>query len=284
MTAFHRTLGALLLSALVLLAPASAQTFPTLTGRVVDQAEIIPAPQEADLSRKLEDFEGRSGRQVVVATVKSLEGREPNDYGTRLFRAWKIGDEQKDDGVVFLVAPTERKVYIVTGYGADDYLTDAMSGQIIRADVLPRFKAGDYPGGISAGVDGVIRQLELPPEEAAKRADAAQQRQAGDTGEVSIIPVIFIVIVFFMIISGFAKAAGGGKRYRSARRGGGVDPVVILWGLDAISRASRGGRGGGWGGGGWGGGGGFGGGGFGGGGGFSGGGGSSGGGGAGGSW
>ncbi len=207
------------------------------------------------------------------------EGLEPVDYATRLGRTWKIGDEKKDDGVIVLVAPTERKVWIATGYGADDYLTDAMTGSIIRSDMLPRFKAGDYPGGINAGVDGVIKQLELPPELAAKRAkDAAQARPTEYSNDAGFVPVIFIIIVFFMIISAFARAAGrGGKRYRS-RRGGGVDPMVILWGLDAISRASRGGRGGGFGGGG------FGGGGWGGGGGFGGGGGSFGGGGAGGSW
>ncbi len=281
MSVLTRMVTVFWLAMLVAVSPVTAQKFPALTGRVVDQADLLAPPQEADLTRKLEDFEARSGRQVVVATVKSLDRLEPVDYATRLGREWKIGDEQKDDGVIFLVAPAERKVWIATGYGTDDYLTDAVTGQIIRSDVLPRFKAGDYPGGISAGVDGVIKQLELPPELAAKRAkDAAQVRPAEYSNDVGFIPVIFIVIVFFMIIGGLSRAAGrGGKKYRS-RRGGGIDPLVILWGLDAISRASRGGRGGGFGGGGFGGGGG----GWGGGGGFSGGGGSFGGGGAGGSW
>ncbi len=279
MSAITRVVTVFWLAMLVAVSPASAQKFPALTGRVVDQADLIAPPQEADLSRKLEDFESRSGRQVVVATVKSLEGLEPVDYATRLGRTWKIGDKKKDDGVIVLVAPNERKVWIATGYGADDYLTDAMTGSIIRSAMLPRFKDGDYPGGINAGVDSVIQQLELPPELAAKRAkDAAQVKPPQYSNDAGFVPVIFIVIVFFMIISAFARAAGrGGRRYRSRR--GGVDPMVILWGLDAISRASRGGRGGsfgggGFGGGGWGGGGG----------GFGGGGGSFGGGGAGGSW
>jgi uncharacterized protein len=276
MMAFTRWVAVLWFAAVLAASPATAQKFPALSGRVVDQAELLAPPQEADLTRKLEDFETRSGRQVVVATVKSLEGREPVDYATRLGREWKIGDEQKDDGVILLVAPKERKVWIATGYGADDYLTDATTGQIVRSAILPRFKAGDYPGGINAGVDGIIEQLELPPELAAKRAKEAEQiRPSEYRNDVGFVPVIFIVVIFFMMIGGLTRAAGkGGKRYRSRR--GGINPMVVLWGLDAISRGSRGG--------GWGSGGGFGGGGWGGGGGFGGGGGSFGGGGAGGSW
>ena len=255
--------------------PAAAQTFPALSGRVVDQADLLRPEQELDLTSKLAALEAQSGRQFVIATVKSLEGREISDYSTQLGRAWKIGDEQRDDGVVMVVAPKERKVWIATGYGADDVLTDAVTGLIIRQAVLPKFKAGDMGGGIIAGADAVIQQLQLPPEEARRRATeigaSAKKREV----DVNPLPVIFIVIIFFVIIGSIAKRAGG-RRYR--RRGGGISPWVILWGLNEISKASRG-RGGSFGGGSsWGGGGGWG------GGGFSGGGGSFGGGGAGGSW
>jgi uncharacterized protein len=211
----------------------------------------------------------------VVATVNSLEGRTIEDYGYRLGREWGIGNEQKDDGVILLVAPKERKVRIETGYGARVFLTDAVSSVIIRESILPRFKAGDMGGGIVAGADRIISMMELPAAEAAKRAQEigaseAHRREA----PVPLFPVLFIVVVFFVIIGSIARRAGG-QRYR---RRGGISPWVILWGLDAISRGGRGG-GGGWGGGGggWGGGGG-------GGGGFSGGGGSFGGGGASGGW
>jgi uncharacterized protein len=255
--------------------PAAAQTFPPLTGRVVDQADLLRPEQELDLTSKLAALETQTGRQFVVATVNSLEGRDISDYATQLGRAWKIGDEQRDDGVVMLVAPKERKVWIATGYGADDVLTDAMTGLIVRQAVLPRFKAGDMGGGIIAGADAVIGQLQLPPEEARRRAAEVAASARKREVDVNPIPVIFIVIIFFFIIGSIAKRAGG-RRYR--RRGGGIDPWVIVWGLHELSKASRG-RSGGWGGGsGWGGGG------FGGGGGFSGGGGSFGGGGAGGSW
>jgi uncharacterized protein len=253
--------------------PAAAQTFPALSGRVVDQAGLLRPEQVLDLDSKLAALETQTGRQFVVATVKSLEGRTIEDYGYRLGRTWAIGNKEKDDGVILLVAPKERKVRIETGYGARVFLTDALSSVIIRENILPKFKAGDMGGGIVAGADAVISQLQLPPEEAARRAQeiGAKEKKRAEV-DVNPIPVIFIIIIFFAIIGSIARRAGG-KRYR--RRDGGISPWVILWGLNEISRASRGG-GSSWGGGGggWGGGGG----------GFSGGGGSFGGGGASGSW
>jgi uncharacterized protein len=278
MTRVQNWLMLFVASMLLAVAPASAQSFPKLTGRVVDQANLLNPQQEAELSAKSEALEKRTGRQFVIATIASLEGRTIEDYGYRLGRAWGIGSEQEDDGVILLVAPNERKVRIETGYGARVFLTDAVSGIIIRESILPRFKAGDMPGGISAGADQIITMMELPPEEAAKRAQEIGAQEASRQ-EVSInpVPVIFIVIVFFVIIGTLVRAAGG-RRYRGKRRGGldAGDVAVILWGLDALTRGGRGH--GGWGGGGsWGGGGG----GF---GGFSGGGGSFGGGGASGGW
>ena len=265
-----RYLVALWLAVLVAATPAHAQTFPKLTGRVVDQAGLLTPAQVVDISSKSEALEAASGRQFVVATVNSLEGRTIEDYGYRLGRAWGIGQEQKDDGVILLVAPNERKVRIETGYGARVFLTDAVSSVIIREAILPRFKAGDMGGGIVAGSDQIIQLMQLPPEEAAKRAQeiGATESRRGQSG-AGFIPVIFIVVIFFVIIGSIASRAGG-RRYR--RRRGGINPWIVLWGLNEISRASRGG-GGGWGGGG---GGGFGG--------FSGGGGSFGGGGASGGW
>jgi uncharacterized protein len=275
-----RFLAGLWLAVLLAATPAHAQTFPRLTGRVVDQADLLAPAQEAELSAKSEALEKRTGRQFVIATVRSLEGRTIEDYGYRLGREWGIGSEQKDDGVVLLVAPSERKVRIETGYGARVFLTDAVSSVIIRNSILPRFKAGDMGGGIVAGADQIVTMMELPAAEAAKRAQeigASETRRA--KVEINPVPVIFIVIIFFVIIGSIARAAGGRRYHGKGRRRGGLDSgdvAVILWGLNALT---RGGRGGGWGGGGsWGGGGG---GGF---GGFSGGGGSFGGGGASGGW
>ena len=270
-------LAALLLALFALAAPAAAQTFPPLTGRVVDQAHLLSAAQVQDLTSKSEALEKQTGRQFVVATVSSLEGYPIEDYGYRLGRAWKIGNEKQDNGVVLLVAPNEHKVNISTGYGAGGFLTDAMSGIIIREAILPHFKQSppDFGGGIEAGSDAIIKQMSLPPEEAQKNVAAAEQaQQKRQHSGGNPLPLIFwIMVIGFVALSHFRR--GVGRRYRGRR--GGISPWVVLWGLNELSRGSRGGWGGGssWGGGG---------GGWGGGGGFSGGGGSFGGGGASGSW
>jgi uncharacterized protein len=281
-----RLLAVLWLALVALAAPVAAQTFPPLTGRVVDQADLLRPEQELDLTSKSEALEAQTGRQFVVATVKSLEGRTIEDYGYRLGRHWKIGDEKKDDGVLLLVAPNEKKVRIETGYGARVFLTDAVSSVIIRESILPRFKANDMGGGILAGADQIIKMMSLSPQEAQRQAGAAEQREkARDKSGSGLIPVIFwLMIAVFVLLSMFRRSSGRRYQRRSGggRRRGGVDPWIVLWGLSELSQASR--RGGGWGGGGSGGFGGFGGGGGGGFGGFSGGGGSFGGGGASGGW
>jgi uncharacterized protein len=275
-------LAVLWLALVALATPAAAQSFPPLTGRVVDQAHLLSPAQVADLTSKSEALEAQSGRQFVVATVNSLEGYPIEDYAYRLGRAWKIGTTKNNDGVVLVVAPNERKVSIATGYGAGGFMTDAMSGVIIREAILPHFKQSppDYGGGIEAGADAIIKQMSLPPDEAQKNVTAAEQaqKQRQHSGG-NPLPVIFwAMVIGFVVLSHFRRGAGRHYRYRQ----GGISPWVVLWGLNELSRGSRGG----WGGGGWSGGGGgsWGGGGFGGGGGFSGGGGSFGGGGASGSW
>jgi uncharacterized protein len=272
-------LASLLLALFALAGPATAQTFPPLTGRVVDQAHLLTSEQIVDLTSKSEALQAQSGRQFVVATVNSLEGRPIEDYAYQLGRAWKIGSAKNNDGVILLVAPNERKVWIATGYGAGAFLTDAMSGIIIRENILPHFKQSppDYGGGIEAGADAIIKQMSLPPDQAQKNlAQAQQAEQQRQHSGGNPLPVIFwFFVIGFVVLSHFRR--GAGRLYRT--RSGGISPWVVLWGLNELSRGSGRGWGGGssLGGGGWGGGGG----GF---GGFSGGGGSFGGGGAGGSW
>jgi uncharacterized protein len=266
-------LGAFLLALFALAAPASAQTFPQLTGRVVDDAHLLTSEQVQDLTSKSAALEAAKGAQLVIATVPSLQGYPIEDYGYRLGRAWGIGQKGKDNGVILLVAPNEHKVRIEVGYGATPYLTDAMSGLIIRGAILPHFKQSppDYGGGIEAGTDAIIKQMSLSPAEAQKNIAAAEQaQQQRQHSGGNPLPVFFwLMVIGFVVLSHFRR--GFGRRYRT--RGGGISPWVMLWGLNALNS----GRGGGWGGGG----------GFGGGGslgGFSGGGGSFGGGGASGSW
>lgn len=154
----------LLLLLMLVAAPAVAQTFPQLTGRVVDNANLLGPTEEAALTQRLAGLEQASSRQLVVATVPDLQGYPIEDYGYRVGRAWGLGQAKANNGAILLVAPNERKVRIEVGYGLEPILTDALSSLIIRNQILPRFKAGDMPGGITAGVDAMIEQLQAPPE------------------------------------------------------------------------------------------------------------------------
>ncbi|WP_419181680.1 TPM domain-containing protein [Novosphingobium mangrovi (ex Huang et al. 2023)] len=244
----------------------AAPDFPKLTGQVVDAAGIIPKAEQAQLTQKLAALEKQSTRQMVVVTVPSLQGYEISDYGYQLGREWGIGQKGKDNGVLLLVAPKERKVRIEVGYGLEPIMTDGMSFLIINKVIIPYFKKDDYPGGIAAGTDAIIKQITLPPEEAQKIAAQADQQRQGSGGGISLGTVVFIlVILFFVVMPMINEARSGGRRRRS---GGGF--IWIPGGFGGND--DHWGGGGGWGGGGFGGGG------------FSGGGGSFGGGGASGSW
>ncbi len=252
--------------------PAYAQNFPPLTGRVVDQANILTPDQEVALNTKLQMLETQTRRQLVVATISDLQGYEISDYGYRLGRHWGIGqaakgDLEKDNGAMLIIAPKERKMRIEVGYGLEGVLTDGLSSQIIRRDIAPLFKTGDYAGGINAGTDRIITQLQLPAEQAEKiAADAAKQTRPSNDGP-DIGTIIFWLFIFFFFILPVISPLifGRGKRGRSYGNG-----PIIIWG----GGSDWGGGGSSWGSGG---GGGFG-------GGFSGGGGSFGGGGASGDW
>lgn len=213
-----------LLFALLSAVPAAAQTFPALSGRVVDAANIIPDGDEAALTQKLAALETQSGRQLVVATVPSLQDYPIEDFGFKLGRAWAIGEKGKNSGLILLVAPNERKVRIEVGYGLEQYVPDGFAGTIIRQRILPSFKAGDYPGGINAGTDALITQLTMPPEEAAARA--RQASASGSEQGVDIGAVIFWLFVFFFFILPLIRSLFGGRR-RGRRYGGGP---VIIWG------------------------------------------------------
>ncbi|MDR6627661.1 YgcG family protein [Caulobacter segnis] len=251
---------ALALVAVLFALPAlAAPTFPTLTGRVVDEAKVLSPDAERDLADKLENLETTTGRQLVVATVPSLQGYPIEDYGYQLGRTWGIGQKDKDDGVILLVAPNERKVRIEVGYGLEPVLTDALSSVIIQSVILPKFRDGDLPGGVVAGTDALIEQLSLPADQAKARvAEASQPERHKAQGS----PIAAILIILFLVFV-FSSLFRGGRR-------GGLGSALPWIILSALSDSRRGG--GGWGGGG------------GGGGGFSGGGGSFGGGGSSGSW
>ncbi|MDZ4272356.1 MAG: TPM domain-containing protein, partial [Erythrobacter sp.] len=270
---------------------AAQPQFPELTGRVVDNADILTPEAEARLTAKLEALETQSQRQLVIATIPDLQGYDISDYGYQLGRAWGLGDAERNDGALLLIAPNDRKVRIEVGYGLEGYLTDALSALIIQNQILPAFRDGDFPGGIEAGTDAIITQLQLPPEEAAQIAADAGKKRAGDGGfPVGVLIWLAFMVFFFIlpIMSGRrrrrkyrSKGAGpwGAREGSLGRDMGDTARDIILWevGSAILRGALSGGDDDGWGGGGFGGG-------FGGGGGFSGGGGSFGGGGASGGW
>ncbi|RPJ63045.1 MAG: methanol dehydrogenase, partial [Dehalococcoidia bacterium] len=130
---------------------AAAQNFPELKGYVNDYAGVMTLQGKAQLEARLSQLEKDTTAQVFVATIKSLEGNEIQDYANRLFEAWKIGQKDKNNGVLLLVAPDDRKMWIEVGYGLEPIITDARAGRIRDDNIIPAFKEGDYEKGIIDG-------------------------------------------------------------------------------------------------------------------------------------
>jgi len=233
------------LAFLFLLTPAwSAPKFPALTGRVVDDANILSSATKADLDGKLAGLEQKTSRQLVVVTVSSLQGYEISDYGYQLGRSWGIGQKGLNNGILFIVAPKEHKTRIEVGYGLEPIVTDAFSSVVLQTQVLPKFRSGDFDGGVQAGADALIQQLSLDTSEAERRAAAAEQQlrhQDNDGGGGGLVGFLIILFIFIAISRVFG--------------GWGLLPFLFMGGP-----RGGGGYGGGWsgGGGGWSGGGGFG--------------------------
>jgi uncharacterized protein len=195
-----------------------ALDFPPLTGRVVDQAGVISATGRGEIETKLKDLEDKSGIQLVVATVNSLQGGDIETYANELFRTWKLGEAKKNNGVLLLVAPAEHKVRIEVGYGLEGTLTDALAQVIIASAMVPRFKANDYPGGIERGVDGIISVLTTDAEEwhAKTRVRPEDQQSLFD----ALFPILLFLIVIFIFRYMVRNAGGPSGTFGGRRRGG----------------------------------------------------------------
>jgi uncharacterized protein len=199
---------------LALTAAALAEpTFPPLTGRVVDQADLLSPAAERRIAGQLEAHEKATGNQVVVVTLDSLQGYDIADYGYRLGRQWGIGQKGEDNGLLLIVAPNERQVRIEVGYGLEGVMTDAASHLIIQNRILPQFRQGDYEAGIEAGVAAILSTLEgKAPQPVSDRGSRSSAKP--------VIPMIlfFGFVVFFQIM----RYRRGGRR---RRRGGVFVPV-----------------------------------------------------------
>lgn len=244
---------------------------PALTGRVVDQANVIDAQEEVQLDQMLSAFEAKSTDQVVVATIASLDGEAIEPYANRLFREWKLGQAGENNGVLLIVAPNDRKVRIEVGYGLEGTLTDLQSSLIIQNVLIPAFRSGNFGQGIVAATDDIIKVLDgnAADVEARYKRNAPSSESSG----MPVIGVLFVIIWCAIFFGSFAIVL------LVPRFGRKIGPNKYVWRGITFTVGSGGGGGGRSG---WSGGGGFSGGS--GGGGFSGGGGSSGGGGASGSW
>jgi uncharacterized protein len=160
--AYRTIFATLAFTCLSFMASAQTLTFPVLAGRVVDDAGVLNAPDRASLTNALASLEAKTTDQLVVVTLKSLQGTSIEDYGYQLGRAWQIGQKDTNTGVLLIVAPNEHKVRIEVGYGLEGTLTDAVTKLIIEDDILPRFKVGDFSGGIRQGAAATPRPSMSP--------------------------------------------------------------------------------------------------------------------------
>jgi len=184
-------------------ARASASTLPGdkavpyLTGRVNDTAGMLSAGARDKLEQELATFEKRTGHQVAVLTVDSLDGEPLEDYSMRVVETWKLGQKGKDDGVLFLIAKNDRKMRIEVGYGLEPQLTDAQAGRILDRIVRPRFQAGDFDGGIESGVNAILASIEGK----AVAMPVARRLAA------SPLPSIIGGLIFLIVVGTFATVA-----------------------------------------------------------------------------
>lgn len=230
--------------------PAAALDFPALTGRVVDEAGILDAATRTALDHKLAALEAKSTDQLVVVTLKSLRGTTIEDYGYQLGRHWQIGQKGKNNGVLLIVAPAERKVRIEVGYGLEGTLTDAATKVVIQTAMVPKLRTNDFAGGLVAGADAVIAIL-TGDEEWKARAQPVASQQGGDVvawlafalfvGVFGLIVVMILRDIFFPS----ARAAPGRRSSRSDGVWGSGASSGSSWSSDSSSSSDSGFSGGG---------------------------------------
>ena len=191
---------------------------PPLTGRVTDQTATLTTEQKAALEQTLQTFEARKGSQIAVLFVPTTAPETIEQYALRVAEQWKLGRKKVDDGAVLVVAKTDRTLRIEVGYGLEGALNDATSKRIISEIITPRFKQGDFYGGISTGIDQMIRVIDgepLPQPKAKSAADTADIQQ--------YIPVIFILA---LVVGGVLRSVLG--RFPGALVTGGI-VTLIAW-------------------------------------------------------
>lgn len=205
------------------IATAQALTFPALSGRVVDEGQMLTPATREQLTQSLQAHEKATGEQVVVVTVPDLQGMPIEDYGYQLGRAWGIGQKDKNNGALLIVARDDRKLRIEVGYGLEDRLTDAQASVIINQIITPAFKTWDYNQGISDGVGAILQVLGgtalAEPAYASSQGDGSDF-MAEHPGGVMLLFILFVLVVAACQFYGICNSGGSGGS-RSGGFGGG---------------------------------------------------------------
>lgn len=194
---------------------------PALSGRVVDQTMTLSQGEQASLDRTLRDFEARKGSQVAVLIVPTTAPESIEQFSIRVAEAWKIGRKKVDDGAILLVAKDDRKLRIEVGYGLEGALTDVTSKRIIDEIITPRFKAGDFAGGITAGVNQIIKVIDGEPLPA-----PVERSSQSNSDVIGMIEQFAPFLLFGVIIFGGVLRTIFGRLFGSLAMGGLVATVV----------------------------------------------------------
>jgi uncharacterized protein len=211
---------------------------PALRGRVNDYAKVLAVDRSRQLEDQLAQFEQETGHQVAVLTIPSLKGDSLEDFSIRVAENWKIGKKGFDNGVILIVVPNDRRLRLEVGYGLEGVLPDAVANQIISQYIIPRFRAGDFSGGIVAGIDAVLKVIKREP-----LPEALRQKPSNSTGPG--FGSIGGLVLLMAVIAVMSMASSANRRRKGiwATRGRHYPP--IFWGGGGF-----GGGGGGFGGGG----------------------------------
>lgn len=216
----------ILFISLIVFATASAHAeWPRPAGFVNDFASVVSPRTKAALETVLSSFEKQTGNEVAVATLPSLEGRPIEDAAPDLYKQWGIGKKGKDNGVLFLIAPGERKARIEVGYGLEGAINDALAGRLLDEEVIPRFKAGDIDAGIAAGTVAIVRTivqkegLAFNIQGSLEGGSAAMPAQRGKPIPLAlkIVGLIFMAYLFirhpwlFLLLLSSSGRGGGGS-------------------------------------------------------------------------
>src|SRR5690606_17000402 len=200
----------------------AAPQFPALSGRVVDQADLLDANAQQQLQAQLAQFENDSSIQLVIATLPDLQGYEIEEFSNLLFRHCALGQKDKNNGVLLLVAQKERKVRIEVGYGLEGALTDALSSNIIYAVIFPKFKRGQFAEGIALGSQAIMAALqgEYQPQPIRKNKSGS-----GNSWVFLLFMLLFVGLHLWPSLlggrSGFRNYPGGRGGFGGGGFGGG---------------------------------------------------------------